>query len=75
MELVLQGLAWDICLLCLDDIIIFSRSFDEHLRRLDTLLNRIQKSGLKLKLTKCHFGQTEIEYLGHIISREGVSVH
>ena len=71
MELVLQGLAWDTCLLYLDDIIILS--FEEHLQRLDTALSRIRQAGLKLKPSKCHLGQTIVKYLGHIVSREGVS--
>ncbi|XP_062864418.1 uncharacterized protein LOC134326144 [Trichomycterus rosablanca] len=60
-------------LLYLDDIVIFSPSFDTHLQRLEMVLRRLQQHNLKLKLEKCHFFQSEVRYLGHIISPLGVA--
>ena len=72
MELALAGLQWKICLIYLDDILVFSKTFDEHMGRLNAVLDRIRKANLKLKPVKCHFLQAEVAYLGHILSAEGV---
>ena len=56
------------CLLYLDDIVIFSRSYEEHLSCLEAVLKRLTASGLKLHPSKCHFFQREIRYLGYIVS-------
>lgn len=60
-------------LLYLDDVIVFSSTIDEHLERLDSVLSRLKQEKLKVKLEKCCFFQTEVNYLGHMISKEGVS--
>lgn len=60
-------------LLYLDDIVVFSSSISQHLQRLEVVLSRLQKEGLKAKLEKCAFFQKEVRYLGHVISGEGVS--
>ncbi|KAL2086104.1 hypothetical protein ACEWY4_017163 [Coilia grayii] len=60
-------------LLYLDDIVVFSTSFESHLKRLDLVLQRLQQHNLKLKLAKCNFFQSKVNYLGHVISAEGVS--
>ncbi|KAL7870652.1 hypothetical protein SRHO_G00081490 [Serrasalmus rhombeus] len=60
-------------LLYLDDIIVFSSSVSQHLQRLEVVLGRLQKEGLKAKLGKCVFFQQEVGYLGHVISSRGVS--
>ena len=52
MELALQGLQWQSCLIYLDDVVIFSKTFDEHIERLSTVLDRIWTAGLKLKPEK-----------------------
>ena len=52
-------------LIYLDDVIVFSRMPEEHLIRLQAVLERFLEHGLKLKPSKCHFFQTEINYLGH----------
>ena len=57
----------------LDDIIIFSTTFDEHLERLEMILQRLQKIGLKLKTSKCHFLQQQVLYLGHQVSADGIA--
>ncbi|KAL2098414.1 hypothetical protein ACEWY4_007621 [Coilia grayii] len=60
-------------LLYLDDIVVFSTSFESHLKRLDLVFQRLQQHNLKLKLAKCNFFQSKVNYLGHVISAEGVS--
>ena len=56
----------------LDDIIIFSKSKEEHLQHLEEIFLRLRKAGLKLKLQKCSFFKKHIQYLGHLISDEGI---
>ena len=53
----------------LDDIIIYSRSEKEHL---EEIFSRLKAAGLKLKLEKCCFFKKHIQYLGHLISAEGI---
>ena len=60
-------------LLYLDDVIVFSTSVEQHLKRLEMVLSRLQQKGLKAKLSKCQFFKTEVQYLGHRVSREGVA--
>ncbi|XP_060590512.1 uncharacterized protein LOC132745582 [Ruditapes philippinarum] len=72
MELVLKDLQWQTCLVYVDDIIVYSASFDEHMCRVDTVLSRINSAGLKLRPEKCHLLQTEVTFLGHIVSKDGV---
>ena len=73
MEFVLAGLNWQICLVYLDDIIIFSKDFDSHLSRLDQVLDRIGKAGLKIAPKKCQFFQEKVTFLGHVVSKDGIS--
>ena len=56
----------------LDDLIIFSRTFEDHLQDLQNIFNRLRGGGLKLKASKCNFAKNEIEYLGYIIGAEGL---
>ena len=56
----------------LDDIIIFSKTEEEHLQHLEEIFERLWKAGLKLKLQKCSFFKKHIQYLGHLISDEGI---
>ena len=60
------------CLIYLDDIIIFSKSFDEHLLRLENVFRQLEQHGLKLKGSKCEFFRTQVQYLGHIVSDQGI---
>lgn len=60
------------CLIFLDDILVFSQSFDDHLKRLEGVFEKLEKHNLKLKPSKCEFFMSEVKYLGHIVSEEGV---
>ena len=72
MEFLLAGLQWHICLCYLDDIIIYSRSFAQHLQHLRQVFERLRNAGLKLRLETCSFCLQEVTYLGHIISKDGI---
>ena len=60
------------CLIYLDDVIVFSDTPDEHLRRICVVFDRLHEHGLKLKLSKCEVFKSEINYLAHHVSRKGV---
>ena len=72
MVIVLRGLEGNICFVYLDDIIIFGRTKQEHLVRLEQVLERLASVGLKIKLPKCSFLQDEVKYLGHIVTEKGI---
>ena len=75
METVLHGLQWETLLIYLDAVIIhvFSKDVESHFQRLGEVFNLLRKANLKLKPNKCKLLQTEVEYLGHIVSGEGIS--
>lgn len=58
-----------------DDILVCGKNIAEHDQRLETVFNIIEKSGLKLNKAKCTLRQPGLEFLGHWISKDGVSVH
>ena len=72
MEQVLSGLHWEICLIYIDDVIVFSRTFEEHFVRLHQVLSRIKEANLKLSPSKCKLFRHSVEYLGHVVSQDGV---
>ena len=53
MELAMKGLNWQICIIYIDDCIIFSSTFDEHIERLRLVFQRFREANLKLKPKKC----------------------
>jgi hypothetical protein len=73
MDVVLAGLKWNTCLVYLDDIVVFAPTVSQHLERLETVLQRIDKAGLKLKLSKCSFLEQSLKVLGYIVNSEGLS--
>jgi hypothetical protein len=58
-----------------DDILIYNRTWDEHLAQLEEVLGIMQAQSLYANESKCEFGMRELLYLGHIISEQGVQVH
>src|SRR5699024_8924758 len=72
MNNIMTGLQNEICAVYMDDIIIFSSTLDEHIKRLNTVFERLQNSNLKLQPDKCEFLRKEVLYLGHIITKDGV---
>ena len=63
-------LSW--CIIYLDDIIVFSKTSEEHLKRLSGVFEKLAKAGLKLKPSKYEFFKSKIAYLGHIVSTKGI---
>ena len=74
MSTVLRGLNWKSVLVYVDDILIFSNSFQEHLHHLEQVFNRLREAKLTLQPNKCHFAVKQLKFLGHIISRRGIEV-
>jgi len=73
MSLIMAGLNFSICLIYLDDIIVFSSDLDTHLERLALVLRRLDAANLKLKPSKCHLLQKEVNFLGHLVSGAGIA--
>jgi len=57
----------------LDDILIFSESFDDHLHHLCKVIQCFADTGLKFKPSKCHFINQDLEYLGHVITPDEIA--
>ena len=60
------------CLIYLDDIVIFSKTFEEHVEKLQAVFQRLHEHGLKLKPSKCELFRSHVLYLGHVVSKEGI---
>lgn len=74
MTQVLRGFNWKTCLVYVDDILVFSNSFEDHLKHMGQIFNHLQSAGLTRKPSKCHFALPEVKYLGHILSKDGNKV-
>jgi hypothetical protein len=72
MEACFNDKKFEILLIYLDDILIFSKTVEEQLERLEFLFQRLRQHGLKLKLSKCNLFKKEIRYLGNVISQDGI---
>jgi hypothetical protein len=71
-SLLVQGRS-SYCLVYFDDIIIFSKNFDDHLVHVETILARLHSFKFQLNPSKCSFFLTEMDYLGHHINAHGLS--
>ena len=72
MTVAMSGLNLDICLVYLDDIIVFGKTFEEHNKNLMSIFQRLREVNLKLNPLKCNCLKQELLYLGHYISKEGI---
>ena len=76
---VMQGILalylWIFCLVYIDDIMIYLKSYEEHITHLDKVLTAIEKAGITLSPTKCHLFYGSILLLGHKVSCLGLSTH
>ena len=70
----LSGIIDEFCVVYLDDILIFSRTEDEHLAHVKRVLERLRKFRLFVSLKKCEFFTTEVEFLGFVVSTTGVTM-
>jgi hypothetical protein len=61
-------------LVYLADILIFSKIEEEHLEHLCIVFDVLCKKKLYAKLAKCHFAKNELEYLGHLVGKDGIKI-
>ena len=73
METALKPYLLKFCMVYIDDIIIFSKTAAEHLEHVRLVLEALDKFQIKVKLSKCEFFKIKLDFLGHVISREGIS--
>ena len=73
MEAVLAGLSGEKCIVYIDDILVPGATWEEHLHNLRDVFKRLRSANLKLKSKKCRLAEHEVEYLGYVISRDGLS--
>ena len=72
MDITLAGLKTNRILAYMDNIVIFSRTFEEHLTNIEQLFQHLQSSGISQKLSKCVFGSDKVDFLGFELSRPGI---
>ena len=72
MDITLSGLPTDRVLAYMDDVVIFSKTFEEHLTDIEHLFQRLRSSGVSLKLSKCVFASDKVDFLGFELSPEGI---
>ena len=70
---ILRGLEYRFSLIYIDDIIIFSKSVEEHLSHLEEVFRRLREANVKLNPKKCNFVTQKVEYLGHVVTPDGIS--
>eukprot|EP01127_Copromyxa_protea_P008136 TRINITY_DN185_c0_g2_i1.p1 TRINITY_DN185_c0_g2~~TRINITY_DN185_c0_g2_i1.p1 ORF type:complete len:740 (+),score=88.61 TRINITY_DN185_c0_g2_i1:2281-4500(+) len=68
MDQTLRDLLWKVCLVFVDDIVVWGEDVDDHLKNLAMVFDALDRDGFTLKLSKCRFCMKEIRYLGHVIS-------
>lgn len=75
MEGCLGGLRDDVCVPYLDDVLVFSSNFDQHIQNVRRVLQRQRECGIKLRPKKCDFFKPEVCYVGRVISAEGYKMN
>jgi hypothetical protein len=68
---VLKSVIKKFALVYLDDVIIYSKTLEQHIKHIEKVLDLLRKAGLKIKISKFTFLQTSVNYLGHVISQTG----
>lgn len=73
MNIIFGDKAFEILIIFVDDLLLYSETIDQHIDRLELVFKRLSDHGLKVKPSKCHFFKRSVKYLGHRVSEEGVS--
>lgn len=73
MECVLRNLTYKICLIYLDDILVYSRTFEDHLCHLRQVFDRLRHANLNLGTSELTLGRFKLKYLSHVVSPEGIT--
>jgi len=73
MSLVLSGLLFRTCLVYLDDIVVYADDYETLMSRLEQVLDRLEQHSLTIQMTKCRWAVQEVDFLGFIISQEGIT--
>jgi hypothetical protein len=73
MDIVLSALNWVSTLVYINDIIIFSVSFNNHLQHLQEVFDQLSSANMFMKLSKCNFCQTELPFLGHLMRKDSIT--
>ena len=74
LDIILSGVKWQTCLIYLDDVIVFGKSTEQHLKDVDEVLTLLGDAGVSLKIRKCEFFQPRVNYLGHVITPGKLSI-
>ena len=72
MDAIFAGLKWKSLLVYIDDVIVYSNSFKQHLNDIEEMFKRIQNANMTFKTSKCHLLKDSVNYLGHVITRNGI---
>src|SRR6202000_1841035 len=75
MQSILSAYLWIFTLVYIDDIVVYSKTFEDHLKHVDLVLKAISKAGITLSPPKCHLGFQSLQLLGQRVSRLGLSAH
>ncbi|ELR17279.1 RETRotransposonlike family member [Acanthamoeba castellanii str. Neff] len=74
MDIILSGLNWVSTLVYINDIIVFSVSFEDHLQHLQEVFNWLCTANMFVKPSKCNFCQTKLLFLGHLVQKDGIAM-
>ena len=74
LDIILSGVRWQVCLVYIDDVIVFSKDVESHFVHLDQIMTLLRDAGITLKLKKCEFFKDRVTYLGHVVSPGKLSV-
>src|ERR1700742_2604749 len=72
MDEILREYIGEFVIVYLDDIMIYSKNFEEHMKHIGKVLDKLKENNMIVKLKKCQFGKRNIEFLGHIVGRDGL---
>jgi hypothetical protein len=73
MNVLLEPLLWKCAVVLIDDILIYNKTWDDHLQHIKTVLTLLQQNKFQVKLSKCSFAKNQLTYLEHIVSSQGVA--